>query len=330
MQSSNVELLQVIGKIYDAALQANGALEASKVASDAIGAASFGLFMFRNGKFLELHSPLPLDECIEYVREYAEPGESESPPFHHISVTLNIEPQDGTLATFSLHRPETDDAFDEDHRMQLSALAPHLERAVKLNQRLGMLRLQAEERGGVLERLSQGAMIVSPEGELIFANAAARRIAEAEDGVSVKPLGRRLLAALPSDQEQLDQLILSAGSGGSGGLMEIRRPSTKPPYTVLVSPPPAGVAQGKRAFVFLVDSEDADRFPADWLREVHGFTTSELVVARSLMSGETADQVAASRQVSINTVRAQVRTMLLKARVGSLRDLAVKLGRLPG
>jgi DNA-binding NarL/FixJ family response regulator len=56
------------------------------------------------------------------------------------------------------------------------------------------------------------------------------------------------------------------------------------------------------------------------LSDLYGLTHAEAVVAVSLAGGRTAEDVARARQVSLDTVRTQVRTVLRKANAANLRD----------
>ncbi|HEY3846996.1 MAG TPA: LuxR C-terminal-related transcriptional regulator [Acetobacteraceae bacterium] len=57
------------------------------------------------------------------------------------------------------------------------------------------------------------------------------------------------------------------------------------------------------------------------LSDLYGLTHAEAAVAASLGGGMTAEDVARRRQVSLDTVRTQVRTVLRKTNAANLRDL---------
>lgn len=59
---------------------------------------------------------------------------------------------------------------------------------------------------------------------------------------------------------------------------------------------------------------------AGW-HQLFGLTPAESAVAVALLGGQTADLVARERAVSLDTVRAQIRTVLQKTEAGNLRDL---------
>ena len=56
-------------------------------------------------------------------------------------------------------------------------------------------------------------------------------------------------------------------------------------------------------------------------RDLFGLSTAEAAVAVALLGGKTAEDVARVRQVSLDTVRSQIRTVLNKSEATNLRDL---------
>lgn len=57
------------------------------------------------------------------------------------------------------------------------------------------------------------------------------------------------------------------------------------------------------------------------LSDLYGLTHAEADVAGALSGGITAEEVARARQVSLDTIRTQVRTVLRKTNAANLRDL---------
>jgi len=59
---------------------------------------------------------------------------------------------------------------------------------------------------------------------------------------------------------------------------------------------------------------------APLLSELFGLSAAEAAVANSLLGGRTAEDVAHARNVSLDTVRSQIRTVLRKTDAANLRD----------
>jgi len=89
----------------------------------------------------------------------------------------------------------------------------------------------------------------------------------------------------------------------------------------VVSPLPAGAAGG--AGLALVKIEDLVRRaapPTAMLCDLFGFSAAEAEVALRLVGGASAEEVALSRGVALDTVRGQIRAILRKSEATNLRD----------
>ena len=82
------------------------------------------------------------------------------------------------MATLSSYRPEGMAPFGEEDRRATISLIPHLWRALELRQRL-RTRHQSMAGLGALDALPQGVGVADGDSRVTFANAAARRLAEA-------------------------------------------------------------------------------------------------------------------------------------------------------
>ncbi len=147
-------------------------------------------------------------------------------------------------------------------------------------------------------------------------------ILPAVDGVS----GATVLTALHrEDAIALRRMIAGAASGGSGGSLRIRSRDTDGAadamQVAVVSPLPAGAAGGTG--LALVKIEDLVRRatpPAAMLCDLFGLSRTEAEVALRLVGGASAEEVALSRSVALDTVRGQIRAILRKSEATNLRD----------
>jgi DNA-binding NarL/FixJ family response regulator len=100
---------------------------------------------------------------------------------------------------------------------------------------------------------------------------------------------------------------------------------------VMVSPAPARLAAMREeqrpglapgfALVMARELAQSPQLRPGLLSDLYGLTHAEAAVAASLGGGVTAEDVARRRQVSLDTVRTQVRTVLRKTNAANLRDL---------
>jgi DNA-binding CsgD family transcriptional regulator len=150
-------------------------------------------------------------------------------------------------------------------------------------------------------------------------------------GVAIRPAmpgggGAMALTALHrEDAATLRRLVAAAAHGGTGGSLRIHPRDAdgaqEGMQVVVVSPLPAGAGGG--AGLVLVKIEDLVRRaapPAAMLCDLFGFSAAEAEVALRLVGGASADEVALSRGVALDTVRGQIRAILRKSEATNLRD----------
>jgi DNA-binding NarL/FixJ family response regulator len=142
--------------------------------------------------------------------------------------------------------------------------------------------------------------------------------------------GVYLAAHAKDEAAALRRLVASATSGEAGGSMRIvnRDLSSR---AVLASPAPRGlsadqtqVKEGepteKLAIVVIRDLGRVAPPPIETLCEVFGLSPAEADVAAALAGGASAEDVAQQRNVSLTTVRSQIRSILGKSGTENLRD----------
>jgi DNA-binding CsgD family transcriptional regulator len=146
--------------------------------------------------------------------------------------------------------------------------------------------------------------------------------------------GVTLHARHPDDHSTLGKLIASVAMGGAGGALRLRNTRDEPAQhaslAVLVSPAVSQFLSDMRdachvfrgaATVVIRQLNHALRPPPGLMSELYGLTKAEADVALRFSGGATVEDVARVRQVSLETVRTQVKTILRKTNAASLRDL---------
>lgn len=231
--------------------------------------------------------------------------------------------------------------FDEGDRQLLMMLLPHLQRALQLEERLALAN-RTQLGTGALDTLAISVVIVDGTMRVLHANAAANRLMDAGHcGLAMTRSGPRpgvgaitLLARHPDDHSTLGKLIASVAMGGAGGALRLRNTRDEPAQhaslAVLVSPAVSHFLSDVRdayrvlrgtATVVIRQLNHALRPPPGLMSELYGLTKAEADVALRFSGGATVEDVARVRQVSLETVRTQVKTILRKTNAASLRDL---------
>jgi DNA-binding CsgD family transcriptional regulator len=232
--------------------------------------------------------------------------------------------------------------FDADELTLIERLLPHLERGLQLRRQMSTIAARPDHGRAALEALPGYTVIVSADMRVLFANtAAANKAATASCGLRLVRSGPMpgssafLTAAHCDDHKTLAALVLAAASGRSGGAMRVRSPATASlasGLAVVVSPVPDCLA-GATAVdprmqlargVALVTARDisARQSPAHavMLRSLFDLSRAEADVAMTLIGGRSAEDVARFRDVSLGTIRSQIKAVLRKMDAMNLRD----------
>ncbi len=183
----------------------------------------------------------------------------------------------------------------------------------------------------LLDALPVCAVVVDQASMVRLASVAGiEAIRRPGSGVAIRPAmhggGAMALMALHRDDAIiLRRLIAAAAQGGTGGSLRIRARDAdgalEGMQVAVVSPLPAGAAGG--AGLALVKIEDLVRRvapPTAMLCDLFGFSAAEAEVALCLVGGASAEEVALSRGVALDTVRGQIRAILRKSEATNLRD----------
>ncbi len=245
------------------------------------------------------------------------------------SMAVSLEQGGGRLGLLALSRGWGRPDFDDGDIERLLALTPHLQRSLQLHDQLaGQI-----ERGGSLsaaaELMASGLLVLDGAGTIVAANAAARRIAAREDGVSLAN-GR---LAFPDDPGAAALCrrylagVLAGGDDAAGGQFLVRRGSGQAiPYglTLAPLPPLAGaLASGARQGVMVVVTEPkAPSIRTVGVIATHfRLTPSEEALLVAMVEGLSLAEHAAAREISANAVRFHAKAIFAKTQARGQQEL---------
>ena len=185
-----------------------------------------------------------------------------------------------------------------------------------------------------LDALPLPVIIVDAELQVLHINAAAGELtAPGRSGLTVSRSGlgsARLRAGHRDDDAALRRLVARAAAGEPGGAVRVREnredPLEEATLAVQVGPVPvhvafpAGVMAEGLAMVSARELARPSLVEPALLGDLYGLTRAEADVAGALAGGVTAEEVARTRHVALDTIRAQVRAVLRKTNAANLRD----------
>lgn len=228
------------------------------------------------------------------------------------------------IIAMNCYRGVKDPPFDNADRALMARLLPHLRRSLDIQMQLAPARKSPAELA--LDRLAIPVMVLGRDAKLLFANAAAERLAKSHAALRLRDgrlgLGegkaqRRLEEMLRHAAEGFAQLppggaAFAAGDAATDGLIFSFAPA--------VVENGLGLAEAA-AIVFIRQANAPAPLNPAALQAIYGLTAAEAALALALTRGATLDEHAAARGVSINTVRVQLKQALAKAGAARQADL---------
>lgn len=228
----------------------------------------------------------------------------------------------GIPIAVSCHRP-FENPFTQEDKDKLGLLMPHLSRALGVMFKLRDAEFKVATSLAALDRLPNGVILFDSEGAVMFHNGPCGRMLILEDGLRLrKRPGLKasfdLLAETRLDQEALDEAIHEAISpdilttAHFSRALAIHKPSGKNPYTLnfssLSQKNEFGVGgESPRAIAFLNDNANPVKLNVDLLKATYALTTAEIRIAELLVEGLMNGEIAERLDLSINTIKTQIR-----------------------
>lgn len=239
-------------------------------------------------------------------------------------VAATLSDEGPAMEFIGVYRGDESGPFDESGISAMTALAPHLQRAARLNQRLSRLERRTRITEGALDQLRSSVVVVDQSGKVEYANRAASELLAEEDGLAIRE--GKLSCANPEATLSLrshlqDSLEHAAGNRPTaGGVVPMARPSGRRTLGALVTPISSrardglgfGGVEASAALVVVSDPSWDEETSEPVLRELFHLTSAEARVTWALARGLSVEEIAEQANVAISTVRSQLKQILDK------------------
>ena len=199
-------------------------------------------------------------------------------------------------------------------RSTAASLIPHLHRAINLWQDAKVLHQDAALGTELMEQLGLAVFALDKEAKVVLSNRAGEILLGT--GTALKLRHGRLAASLAPDNDALLAAILRVTRSRCGESLALRN-ATGASHDLFLSI--AGIPDrllstlGSASVLITVRiRESIPPVTAMQLQQAFGLTRAEAAVAEALIQGESPDDYANTKVVSLNTVRSQVRAILAK------------------
>jgi DNA-binding CsgD family transcriptional regulator len=221
-------------------------------------------------------------------------------------------------SNISIFRKLGAEPFGEQERKFLLILVPHLQQAFQIHTRIQGLERKADAAADAIDQLTRGVVLLGADGRVLLANSSATALCASDP--ALKLTARGLVAAVPSENRRLHQLIrgaLTTGKGlHAGGGTSISRSGLRRPLHVLVTPlRTSAIHLGKEVPTVAVFISDPDRKPiseSQVFSLLYGLTQAESRLALSLAEGRSLKDAAEQLGVAQSTVRSQLKSIFGK------------------
>lgn len=273
---------------------------------------------------------LPREDYLrsEYYNDFMRPQDVERALFIRLGWVGDIE------SSINIGK-RTNETFDQADLELAARLQPHIVRAYEIGRQLEGPVGVARNLVAALQHSPHALYLVSPDGALAFANAAAERLLARDRGLAV--MNGRLTARHAETARRMEILFADAAYRGgprSGGAMSVPSPTGGLPLALRTSPLPLDEGPIFRAaapvLVAVTDLEAEVRAPEEELKLLFGLSTAEARLAGAVFEGLTLPEAAQRFQVSVNTTRFQLGRVFDKTGVTRQADLVKLMMRLAG
>lgn len=241
-----------------------------------------------------------------------------------------IAMEDGLpTAGLIVYRREGGRQFDASDFALLDSLVQHLKRAYAVYARLHDAVRASDALTEVIDRIPTGTLLIDGCGNVVLKNRSAEKILSLEDGFSLSQEKPQVADSRENRAlwELIHESVREQATQGSttGEVMSVTRPSGRRPFSLMVGPllaaSPGAKTDEARAIVFVADPEGGQIGAATVLERLYDLTHAEADLVRLIAEGNSLDQVATIRGVTMNTVRSQLKQVFSKTETSRQGEL---------
>jgi DNA-binding CsgD family transcriptional regulator len=227
--------------------------------------------------------------------------------------------------------------FDQEEREWLQLLEPHLRMALLLQQTFQSKDAQLAKSEVLMNLTNNAAFLLDRSLRLVHMNSSAEEMLRTGD--TFRLAGGRLEVRDAFSQKRLRDLLLKVVSKQS---IELSDPGGIVPLTILKPRPhdmyalvaPVAIASGNHIasphiLILISGADDRAASVNPLMRRLWGCTEAECAIANLLLESHDILEMSEKRQVSIGTVRNQVKSLLAKTGTHRQSDLVRLLMSLP-
>ncbi|MCZ2102926.1 MAG: helix-turn-helix transcriptional regulator [Comamonadaceae bacterium] len=224
---------------------------------------------------------------------------------------------DGAIGVLGVHRPRGAGVYTPSERRRAALVLPHLQRALRLGQRLSALSHHHAAALEALDRLDAGVLMVDGACRVIHASAMGALLLR--ENAEISTTGGRLRLRSPALHRRLLALVRSAmdvahgKAAAPGTALSVPRRQRMPLVLEVAPLRPSARAFGEQRPTLLVFIRDPQApLAAARLRDLFGLTPAEGLVAAALGRGRSPEDIAVDLGIGLVTVRSHLKRIFAK------------------
>lgn len=262
------------------------------------------------GELITSDRLLPVQEFVktEWYNDWLKPQ-----GYFHAMIGHLLK-QDTLAVRLSIFRSRQQ-PFSADETALFSRLVPHLRRSCMIHKKFAEVKSILTTDTELLNRLPVGLVLLDKSGQAVFVNQMAENLTRCSDGFYLNAAGR-CLAGTANETRALRQLLDNAIELGHGNAMSLHRNKSNRPLSAIVvslqNQTLPFIGSVPAVALFLCDPDLPLDLDDSLLVQCYGLSPAEAKLATALLRGQTPSDYAETRGISNNTVKTQLKQVLIK------------------
>lgn len=242
------------------------------------------------------------------------------------SMVAAVRLQGGAEAVVGVGRPAAGKAFTDGEQAGFTAALPHLRRVLNLKAKLDRAQVSSAFADAALDAFPMAIFRLSSAGRVEHQNRHAGHLLERADGLTLR--AGRLVAVHDASDLELQSAIHHAlhRSGPISSMVSARRADGGCLSLMLTPISRRGESQ---VLIIAQGAQFDGGARRSRLSSLFRLSAAELDLATALLEGRSLSEIAAAREVAVNTLRVQLRSVLKKTGTSRQAELVALLARLP-
>ena len=244
------------------------------------------------------------------------------------AVGSSIVKQEKRDVKMSFVRSERVGKYNDAELHLVRQLMPHLRNAVLLHRNLYRLKALAASAVAALEMVPMGIILLTSSGLLMHANRRAHELADTTAALRFESAGTLQASSLAATAclQRLIHDAVSTATGKSlshGGALGLMGRNGRKLHLIVTPLPvdPSPFGENAAAAIFCTDPDATVGVVARQLESMFGLTPAEARLTEALVNGQSLQQYAEARRVTMNTVRTQLKAATAKTGARRQSDL---------